>query len=164
MIRWIFYALGFGMALWLIYWLVRWLIHSRPVPREETRISKSDVVDLSDESITAEDLPLDQWTATARDMIARNDFRSALRALYFSVLALLAEHQRVTIARYKSNSDYTRELGRRSHDTPELLIAFDWCVKIFERAWYGMYPVSRSQVDKFFNQQERIAQLVQQTD
>jgi hypothetical protein len=164
LIRWIFYALGFGMALWLIYWLVRWLIRSRPVPREETSTSESDFVDLSDESITADDLPLDQWIATARDMIARSDFRSALRALYLSVLALLAERQRVTIASYKSNLDYTRELGRRSHDTPELLVAFDWCVKIFERAWYGMYPVSRSQVDNFFKQQQRIADLVQRTD
>ena len=120
-------------------------------------------MDLTDESITADDLPLDQWVSTARDMLTRNDFRSALRALYFSVLALLADSQRVVIARYKSNMDYTREMARRSHTEPELLAAFDWCVKIFERAWYGMHPVSRLQVDEFFNQQQRIADLVQRT-
>jgi hypothetical protein len=161
LIRWIFYALGFGMALWLIYWLVRWMIHSHPVLRDEPGLSESASVDLSDESLTADELPLDQWIATARDMISRNDFRSALRALYFSVLALLADGRWLTITRYKSNLDYSREIGRRSHNAPELPIAFDWCVKNFERAWYGMYPVSRSQVDDFFERQQRIAALVQ---
>jgi hypothetical protein len=163
LIRWIFYALGFGMALWLIYWLARWLIRSRSVPRDEPGPPESVSVDLTDESVTADDLPLDQWVATARDMMTRGDFRSALRALYFSVLAVLADNQRVTIARYKSNLDYTREIVRRSHAEPELLAAFDWCVKIFERAWYGMHPVSRSQVDDFLTQQQRIADLVHRT-
>ena len=163
LIRWIFYALGLGLALWLIYWLARWLMRSRSTPIVETEEPAAIHVDLTDESITADDLPLDQWVSTARDMLTRNDFRSALRALYFSVLALLADSQRVVIARYKSNMDYTREMARRSHTEPELLAAFDWCVKIFERAWYGMHPVSRPQVDEFFNQQQRIADLVQRT-
>ena len=163
LIRWIFYALGFGMALWLIYWLARWLIRSRSIPLEENGQPESVTVDLADESITADDLPLDQWIATARDMVTRGDFRSALRALYFSVLAVLADHQRVIIARYKSNLDYCREMARRSHAEPELLVAFEWCVKIFERAWYGMHPVSRPQVDDFLKQQQRIADLVERT-
>jgi hypothetical protein len=163
LIRWIFYALGFGLALLLVYWLVRWLIRSRTTVQTETGPGESGRIDLADESITAEDLPLDQWVAMARDMLTRNDFRRALRALYLSVLAVLADRQRVTIARYKSNLDYARELGRRAHAEPELLGAFQWCVRIFESTWYGMHPVSRLQVEDFMKQQQRIADLVQRT-
>ncbi len=163
LIRWIFYALGFGLALLLVYWLARWLVRSRPIARIETAPGETGPIDLADGSITAEDLPLDQWMALARHMMTRNDFRHALRALYLCVLALLADHQRVTIARYKSNLDYTRELARRAHAEPELLAAFDWCVGVFERAWYGMHPVSRPQVDDFMNQQQRISDLVQRS-
>jgi hypothetical protein len=161
LIRWIFYALGFGMALGLIYWLAQWLIRSRSAPRIEPGILTTDSVDLSDESITADDLPLDRWIATAHAMMAHSDFRSALRALYFALLALLADGQWVSIARYKSNLDYAREIGHRCHDAPEVLASFDWCVQIFERSWYGMHPVYRSQVDEFFDKQQRIADLVQ---
>ncbi len=163
LIRWIFYALGFGLALLLVYWLVRWLIRSRAMAQIETGPGESGRIDLADESITAEDLPLDQWVAMARDMLTHNDFRRALRALYLSVLAELAVRQRVTIARYKSNLDYTHELSRRAHAEPELLDAFQWCVRAFEHAWYGMHPVSRPQVEDFMNQQQRIADLVQRT-
>ena len=104
---------------------------------------------------------MDQWVAMARDMMSRNDFRRALRALYLSVLAVLADHQQVTIARYKSNLDYAHELNRRAHAEPDLLAAFDWCVRVFERAWYGLHPVSRAQVNAFMNQQQRITNLVQ---
>jgi hypothetical protein len=161
LIRWIFFALGFGLALLLVCWLVRWLIHNRVPAQTESDPGQSDSIDLADERITAEDLPLDQWIAMAVDLLRRDDFRSALRALYLSVLALLADRQRVTIARYKSNLDYAHELARRAHAEPELLAAFEWCVRIFERAWYGMHPVSRPQVEDFMNQQQRITDLVQ---
>jgi hypothetical protein len=94
-------------------------------------------------------------------MAERKEFRRALRALYLSVLALLADHQRVKIARYKSNRDYARELGRRAHAEPELLAIFDWCINVFERSWYGMHPVDRQRLDQFRDRQERIAALVQ---
>ncbi len=163
LIRLIFYALGFGLTLLLIYWLVRWLVRSRSIPSDATGPVALEEIDLTDESITAEDLPLDRWVTMARDLMVRNDFRRAMRALYLSVLALLADHQRVTIARYKSNLDYTRELARHAHAEPDLLRAFDWCVQIFERTWYGMHPVSKLQVDRFMDQQKRIADLVQRT-
>ena len=163
LIRMIFYALGFGLILLMIYWLIRWLLRSRPMVNPEVETAAPEKLDLSDESVTAEDLPLDQWLSMARDLITRDDLRSALRALYLSVLAMLADHQRVTIARYKSNLDYARELARHAHAEPELLTGFEWCVRIFERAWYGLHPVSRHLVDRFMDQQQRMADLVQRT-
>ncbi len=163
LIRLIFYALGFGLLLLLIYWLGKWLLRRRPPPADHTARAEPAAVDLTNESLSAQDLPLHQWMAMAQDLIASQDFRSALRALYLSVLAVLADHQRVKVARYKSNLDYVRELSRRVHAEPELLAAFQWCVRIFERSWYGMYPVSRSQVEDYINQQKRIVELVQVT-
>lgn len=164
LIRWIFYALGFGLALWLLYWMVRWFKQSRPVLSGNVAVDEGAMdIDLSDESITAEDLPLDRWLAMAHEMLDRKDFRRALRALYLSVLAQLADHQRVKIARYKSNRDYADELARRAHAEPELLKVFDWCIKVFERSWYGMHPVDRQRLDQFMDHQKRIATLVQGT-
>jgi hypothetical protein len=81
--------------------------------------------------------------------------------MYLSILAQLADAQRVKIARYKSNRDYARELARREHAEPELVRVFDWCIGIFERSWYGMHDVDRSCLDQFMDQQKRIATLVQ---
>ena len=116
---------------------------------------------MADENVAADDLPLDGWLAMARDLMAQQDFQRALRALYLSVLAQLAERGRVVIARYKSNQDYFSELARRAHAEPELLRAFDWCRQVFERVWYGMHPVAREQVEQFLAYQQRIATLVE---
>jgi hypothetical protein len=162
-IRWIFYALGLILAIVLAYWLMRWLMRLRLMPTQETGAAEPRSIDLSDERLTAEDLPLEQWLAMAQALLVRNDLRQALRALYLAVLAVLAGHRRLTIARYKSNRDYARELARHTHAEPELLLAFEWCVEAFERSWYGMHPVGRPQVDAFIDQQQRIADLVQRT-
>jgi Domain of unknown function (DUF4129) len=165
LIRWIFSILGFGAALALTGWLVRrlLLIRRRRGAPAGTAAAVRGPVDLTDESVTAQDLPLDQWLVLARNLLARNDLRHALRALYFSVLALLADHERVAIAAHKSNLDYAHELARRAHAEPELLAAFAWCVRVFERAWYGMHAVSRPQVDQFMQWQQRMAELVQRS-
>jgi hypothetical protein len=161
-IRWIFYALGFGLALWLIYWMFRWFKNSKPVKSGTVEDgSEPAAIDLNDENITAEDLPLDRWLAMAQEMMERKDLRRALRAMYLSILAQLADAQRVKIARYKSNRDYALELARREHAEPELVHVFDWCIGIFERSWYGMHPVDRSCLEQFMDQQKRIASLVQ---
>jgi hypothetical protein len=162
MVLWIFYAVGFGLALWLVIWLIRWLKHSRPVQTgvDEGKASTYEI-DLADETITAEDLPLERWLAMAEEMMERKEFRRAIRALYLSVLANLADHRRVKIARYKSNRDYAVELTRRAHAEPELLKSFDWCIGVFERAWYGMHPVGKRVMDQFVDHQKRIADLVQ---
>lgn len=164
LIKWIFYALGSGLALWLLYWMVRWFRQSRPVLSGKVEVDEEAAdIDLSDERITAEDLPLDRWLAMAHEMAHRKDFRRALRALYLSVLAQLADHQRVKITPYKSNRDYADELARRAHAEPELLKVFDWCIDVFERSWYGMHPVDRQRLDQFMDHQKRIATLVQGT-
>jgi hypothetical protein len=162
LIRLSFYALGVGLIGLLIYWIFRWLMRSQSIVKSDIDSDALTAVDLSDERLTAEDLPLDKWVAMAQNLMRDNDFRHALRALYLSVLALLADHQRITIARYKSNLDYARELARHAHAEPNLLCAFDGCMQVFEQVWYGMYPVDRCKVEHFLEQQKRMTNLVQQ--
>lgn len=162
LIRWLFYALGTGLLLLFIYGLIRWLKNSRPVSSGTVIEQESpDGIDLEDENVTAQDLPMDRWLSMAEDMISRKDFRRALRAVYLSILASLADYQRVKIARYKSNRDYARELERRAHAEPELQKIFGRCIQRFERSWYGMHHVDRQHVDQFMDNQKRILSLVQ---
>lgn len=162
-LRFVFYVLGAGLVLMLIYWLVRGMMQRRPGPKMAPETDAAADIDISDEKVTAQDLPLDSWLAMARELIDSQDFEKALRALYLSVLALLADHQRVVIARHKSNNDYAKELARRAHAEPELLATFGWCIKAFERAWYGTHQVTRDQLEAFMGQQEKITAIVQTT-
>jgi len=112
--------------------------------------------DLSDEGVGAEELPEDRWTSLAREHLGRSEFRLALRAFYFASLAHLAERNLISLAKFKSNRDYERELGRRGHSFPELLALFGENVVVLDRTWYGLHPVSGEQVTRFAANVERI--------
>ena len=66
-----------------------------------------------------------------------------------SCLSHLGQKELITIARYKSNRDYMRELGRTAHDIENLQPAFDGNVLILERSWYGEHPVQDTDLDAF---------------
>ena len=84
-------------------------------------VTEAPPVDLADENTGADRLPEDGWIALALELIARGDFRLAMRAYYFASLAHLAARQLIGLGRYKSNRDYEMELRRRSHALPEVL-------------------------------------------
>ena len=125
---------------------------------DETAVARPD---LEDEDVTAEDLPEAGWMDMARRLIDEGDLRLALRAMFLASLAHLADARLVTIARFKSNHDYQRELARRAHALPNVLGAFAQNVGSFEDAWYGMHAVSPATVRRFAANQERIQQLAQ---
>jgi hypothetical protein len=112
--------------------------------------------DLSDESLGAEQLPEDRWTALARELLARGELRLALRAFYFASLAHLAESNLISLAKFKSNRDYERELRRRGHSFPALLALFGENVLVIDRVWYGLHQASGEQVNRFAANVERI--------
>jgi hypothetical protein len=112
--------------------------------------------DLSDQIVGAEQLPEDGWTRLARELLARGEFRLALRAFYFASLANLAERNLIQLAKFKSNRDYERELRRRGHAFPDLLSLFSENVSVFDRMWYGMQEVSGELVNRFAANVERL--------
>src|SRR5260221_6463750 len=114
------------------------------------------VPNLEDENVGADQLPEDGWISMARDLLARGELRLALRALYLASLAHLAQRNLITIARFKSNRDYERELSRRAHALPEVMRTFTENVSIFDRIWYGTHEVSASLLDHFESNLDKI--------
>ena len=114
------------------------------------------VPDLAEGDLAADQLPVDGWITMARDYLARGELRLALRAFYLASLAHLAQRNLVTIARYKSNHDYERELSRRAHALPEVMSRFTENVSIFDRIWYGMHEVNESMLDHFQRNVEKM--------
>ena len=105
--------------------------------------------DLADENVRADQLPEDGWTKLARELLARGEFRLAMRAFYLASLAHLAERNLISIARCKSNREYERELRRRAHSFPNLLAVFGDNISVFERIWYGTHEASGELVHQF---------------
>ncbi|MGA3283776.1 MAG: DUF4129 domain-containing protein [Verrucomicrobiota bacterium] len=112
--------------------------------------------DINDEKVGADQLPEDGWTKLARELLERGELRLALRAFYFASLSHLAARNLISIARFKSNRDYERELHRRGHSFPDLLPVFGDNLESFERIWYGLHEVNRELVDRFAANVERM--------
>jgi len=112
--------------------------------------------DLSDENIGPDQLPEDGWTRLARELLERGEFRLAVRAFYLASLSHLAGRNLISLAKFKSNRDYERELRRRGHAFPELLGLFDENVSVFDGVWYGLHETNRDLVSQFAANVERI--------
>ncbi len=122
-------------------------------------IALAAVPDLEDENTAANDLPEDDWTMMGRRLLEQGDLRRALRAFYLASLAHLASRGFITIARFKSNRDYERELRRRGHAVPELPVLFGENVGIFDRIWYGLHEVDPDLVQRFVGNLEKMKGL-----
>ncbi|HLX69599.1 MAG TPA: DUF4129 domain-containing protein, partial [Verrucomicrobiae bacterium] len=114
------------------------------------------VPDISDENVGADQLPEDGWTRLARELLERGEFRLAMRAFYLASLAHLAQRDLISLARFKSNRDYERELRRRGHSLPDLLAVFGDNLTAFERIWYGLHEVDGDSVGRFATNVERM--------
>jgi len=101
------------------------------------RAVKAATPDLQDEATQAAQLPADGWLALAREQLARGDWRLALRALQLADLARLAGEGLVSLAKFKTNLDYERELGRRAVSRRTLVTRFSAHRRLFESVWYG---------------------------
>jgi hypothetical protein len=112
--------------------------------------------DLADENVRADQLPEDGWIKLARELLARGELRLAMRAFYLASLAHLSARNLISIARFKSNRDYERELGRRAHSFPNLLSVFGENIFAFERIWYGAHEVNLDSVNHFASNVEKI--------
>jgi hypothetical protein len=117
--------------------------------------------DLEAEETAADDLPSNRWLDLAHELAEKGSLRLALRAFYLAILAGLAEHQLITIEKFKSNREYEMELHRRAHQKKALLSAFSKSREIFECVWYGMYKIQRSDLDNYAAIQKRMMTIAQ---
>jgi uncharacterized membrane protein len=154
-LHWVLVALLAVLVVILVVMLLR--IWQRRVRKEEVAARAEPAVpDVADENVGADQLPEDEWSRLARDLIERGDLRLALRAYYLASLAHLATRNLVSLARFKSNRDYERELNRRRHALPEVADRFSANVSVFDRTWYGLHEVTRDLLDQFAGNVEKI--------
>jgi hypothetical protein len=125
-------------------------------PVETVSRSVTPAPDLTDEKVSADELSSNRWLAIAGELTEKGELRLAMRALYLATLAHLADNEMITIESYKSNRDYERELKRRAHEHMELITIFSTNLNVFERAWYGMERIARSEFDRYSRNQQRI--------
>lgn len=155
-VRGIFILLLIALAGAIGYLIYRFWLHYRNLTPDVIAEPVAAAPDLEDDNLTAAQLPENEWLRLAREMIGKGDFRLALRALYLGGLAHLAGRGLITIARYKSNRDYSLELGRRAHALPEVMNAFANNVNVFDRVWYGRHEATREVVSLFESNLQRI--------
>jgi len=136
-------ALAAGVGIFL------WRRKRAPVVAAQAVAAAAPVIDLADESLTADQLPESSWLKLAEEWLAKGDCRLALRALYLASLNFLNQRNLVTVRRWKSGRDYRLEVERRGRAQPELAPAFSHSVAIFERGWYGRHTVDRVTVEQF---------------
>lgn len=143
----------FGAYLFRKIWILRKLTATSAAEEGSAAPPESD---LNDENTLADQLPEARWQALGKNLLNEGELRLALRAFYLAALAHLAEQNLLTIARFKSNRDYEREIKRRAHSFPGLVGAFSENITIFERTWYGIHEIGQQTVQQFLNNYERI--------
>ncbi|MGA7413346.1 MAG: DUF4129 domain-containing protein, partial [Bryobacteraceae bacterium] len=116
----------------------------------EARSAPAPPPDLSRDDIQADEQPEDEWVRLALEYRRSGNLRFSIRALYLSCLSSLAAAKLISIARGKSNLDYSREFQRRARRlSPELPERLRQNVGLFERSWYGSHGVTEEILDQF---------------
>ena len=150
-----------GLLCGLIYILWRSWIRRQAAQDEIIAAAVSAAPDLEDEDTSADDLPANRWLELAHELADKGSYRLAIRAFYLATLSNLAEHELITIEKYKSNQEYEKELHRRAHQIEGLLPAFTKSRAIFECAWYGLYSIKQSDLKNFEAAQKRMMTIAQ---
>jgi hypothetical protein len=155
----LFLYLFIGLAIVLILWVifVIWKSAVRtPMPLLTARVAAA-APDLRDENLQAAQLPLDGWLALAREQAARGEWRLAWRALYLATLTRLAADGLLSLAKFKTNLDYERELRRRALSRTEVVTHFARRRRAFEDVWYGRAEPVQDEVQAWLTELERPA-------
>ncbi len=146
-------AAAFLVALGAIFYWQRSQTQT-PIPGVATAMNAVPV-DLKDETITADQLPEDEWLALASAEADKGEFRLATRALYLAGLNHLMHRNLVSIKKWKSGLEYMRELERRGRQWPQVPQVFGQHLLLFEQGWYGTHRVGgeiyqqlRSQIEE----------------
>ena len=152
----VFIAAAVVLILWVIWLIVRNARrHATPVVAAQAVTAAAP--DLRDENVQAAQLPVDGWLALARDMAERGEWRLALRALYLATLARLAAEGLVSLAKFKTNLDYEREVRRRALSRVEVVAGFAKRRREFEDVWYGRAEPAEPHVRAWMAELERPA-------
>ena len=143
-----------GVLLIVFFWQIWRTRQHAPLDTPDKAVPSEP--DLKDEDIRPDELPGNRWLEIAASLAEKGELRLALRAFYLGMLALLADHEMITIARHKSNLDYEKEVIRRARYQQEIPSIFSGAVTFFEQVWYGMYEVSHEELRHFAENQKQL--------
>lgn len=154
LLLWVFVVgvAGLLLAVLVIAWRRR-----QPVRRilVTARAVTASIPDLQDEQTQAAQLPPEGWLQLAREQLARGEWRLAWRALYLATLARLASQGFLSLARFKTNLDYERELRRRALSRQEMVAWFARRRVAFEAVWYGRASAEENAAREWLAELER---------
>jgi hypothetical protein len=108
--------------------------------REQIAARGLEVIELSavaEEESAADHVSEERWRSFALELAAQGRAREAVRAVHLAALSLLARAGLLRLARFKSNRDYSLELGRRWRTSDAVAGCFAENVSVYERVWYG---------------------------
>ncbi len=105
--------------------------------------------DLLARDVDAGEREPDDWLRLGAEWLERGDSRRALRALFLACLSRLSAQRLVSLAPYKSNGEYMRELCRRARVAPETVSTFGELVRTFDGVWYGRLDVTGELLEAF---------------
>lgn len=147
-------AAGVGIMVWFA--VVLWRRSRAPVAvATATGVAAIAAPDLADENLDAARLPVNGWLELARTQAAQGEWRLALRALYLATLSRLADERLLTLARFKTNLDYERELRRRAAARAGIVDGFAARRRQFEGVWYGNIAPAEAEVRDWLAELER---------
>jgi len=146
-------VLLFGATLYFLWSMYRGRKRGAPSP---VAVALAAAPDLRDESTTAADLPEEEWTLLARELASQGEFRLAARALFFAMLATLAQREIIMIARFKSNMDYGNELMRRAAAIGNIPQVFSRGAFLYEAVWYGEHEATPQTLEALYACREEL--------
>jgi len=156
MVKSIVYLLAGMSAIFGIWQLFKLSKQRLRRARVEEPVVEPVVPDLTDEAVSADLLPEEQWLQLAAKMMAENKLRLALRAFYLAGLACLGHWRIIKLEPSKSNREYGFEINRYSSSYPDIPRLFAENVHLFEKVWYGDYPVKSEELVGLQDNQNRI--------
>ena len=140
-----------------------WLRRRREAAQLSIPIATAPLPDLSETAIASERSE-DEWFALASRLESEGELCLSVRAAYLGLLAGLAQRQWLTIRRDRTNREYFEEFTRRWRRRPqaatevrvEIPEKLRGTLRLFERVWYGSYPLTAAAVAAYRQDQREL--------
>ncbi|MGA1790599.1 MAG: hypothetical protein ACMUIM_03875 [bacterium] len=125
------------------------------------RSKKRKIPDLTEEEVDATELEEEEWLKLGKELRAKGELTLALRSVFLAILSFFHRKNCLSFERYKTNYNYLSEVRENSRNNMEMIDQFRLCIDIFERSWYGKYPVDMEILERFQTHQKAIMEKFQ---
>ena len=122
---------------------------------------KRKIPDLTEEEVDATELAEEEWLKLGKELKAKGELTLALRSTFLAILSFFHRKNYLYFERYKTNYNYLSEVRENSRNNTQMVDQFRFCIDIFERSWYGKYPVDMEILERFQIQQNAIMEKFQ---